>query len=261
VGRISALNMYPVYHGLERLAGPGLEFTDGLPTTLNDALLEDRLDVSCMSSIAYARNAGRLRLIPVASISCEGTVDSIQVFSRVPFDRVRSVAVTPASASSVALLRILLPDGTPPFRPLRGDPRAALAEVDAVLLIADEALESLRAGWAPYATDLGERWRERTGLPMVFAVWAAREEVARARPADVRALARMLATARGSYLRDPDPVVAAAAARFPFPEDYVRRYLGRLSYGFGPPERAGLARFLELAAAAGELDRLPSLAA
>ncbi len=261
VGRISALNMYPVYHGLERLAHPELQFTDGLPTALNAALLDGRLDISAMSSIAYARNAGRLRLIPVASISCLGAVDSIQLFSRVPFERVRTVAVTPHSASSVTLLRILLGPEVPAFTRLDEPAEAALGRVDGVLLIADEALDGLRRGIAPHHTDLGARWQERTALPMVFAVWAAREEVARARPDDLAAFADTLVRARSLREQDPEAVVRGAAARFPFPEAYVRDYLARLRYGFGPGERAGLARFLQDARAAGELDALPSLAA
>ncbi|MEI8320249.1 MAG: MqnA/MqnD/SBP family protein, partial [Planctomycetia bacterium] len=41
------------------------------------------------------------------------------------------------------------------------------------LLIGDEALRSAIEDPTPHH-DLGELWFERTGLPMVFAVWAAR---------------------------------------------------------------------------------------
>ena len=260
VGRIMALNMYPIYHGLERCADPGFAFTDGLPSALNNAVLDGDLDVSAMSSIAYARNAERLVLLPVASISADGAVDSIQVFSRVPFDKVRSVAVTPHSATSVALLRILVgPDVT--FTPLAGDPRDALCDVDGVLLIADEALGGLRDGLAPHATDLVARWEGLIGLPMVFAVWAARADAARAHPAQLATLSRSLTDAQVRYAANPEVVVQAAAQRFPFPADYIRGYFGRLSYRFGPQERRGLTRFLELAQQAGELPTVPRLAA
>ena len=95
VGRIVALNMYPIYHHLEQARDPGLAFTDGLPADLNAGVLDGSLEhCSAMSSIEYARNADRLSLLPVASISAAGAVDSIQVFSRVPLNEVRSVAVT-----------------------------------------------------------------------------------------------------------------------------------------------------------------------
>ena len=261
VGRISALNMYPIYHGLERAADPTLEFTDGVPTALNAALLEGRLDVSAVSSIAYARNAGRLALVPVASITADGAVDSIQLFSRVPFDEVRTVAVTPHSATSVALLRILLGTGAPPFAVLDRPPADALRDVDGVLLIGDEALAGLRSPFAPHRTDLAEAWSARTGHPMVFAVWAAGGLAARERGGALADLAGLLTDARSAYLADPEAVVAAAAARFPFPADFIRPYLRRLRYEFGPAERAGLEAFLTLAAEIGELDVVPRLAA
>lgn len=260
VGRIAALNMYPIYHHLERAAGPEMAFTDGLPTTLNAALLEGRLDVSAVSSIEYARHCDRLRLLPVASITAAGAVDSIQLFSRVPLGEVRSVAVTPHSATSVALLRVLMGPGVP-FRRLDGDPRAALAVTDAVLLIADEALLGLRERLAPHHTDLAEAWRARTGLPMVFAVWAAREDEAHRAPERIEGLGRLLTEAQHRFAHDPEEVVRAAAERFPFSGDEIRAYFRRLRYSFDDIERAGLARFLEEARAAGELRTVPALAA
>lgn len=260
VGRISALNMYPLFHGLERISDPTLAFTDGLPTTLNALVLGGDLDISAMSSIAYARNADRLRLLPVASVTAEGAVDSIQVFSRVPFDEVRTVAVTPHSATSVALLRVLLPEAAP-FTVLDGSPEAALRHMDAVLLIADEALEALREPFTAHSTDLATEWNRRTGLPMVFAVWAARSDTAAERPDALTAFAGHLESAHEAYLADPEAVVAAAAARFPFPAEFIRPYLRRLRYGFGDAERAGLQEFLSQAAEAGELATAPRLAA
>lgn len=260
MGRIAALNMFPIYFGLERAADPTLDFMDGVPTELNAALLEGRLDVSAMSSIAYARHAERLRLVPVASITADGAADSIQLFSRVPLAEVRSVAVTPHSATSVALLRVLVGPGMP-FSPLDGDPGTALREVDGVLLIGDEALAGLCEPFAPHRTDLAAEWTARTGRPMVFAVWAASAEAAEERPEALAGLARLLARAREDYVADPEQVVAAAAARFPFPAEFIRPYLRRLRYGFGDAERAGLEEFLRRARAIGELEAVPSLVA
>lgn len=258
VGRISALNMYPLYDHLAGPAGAGLAFTDGLPTALNTALLKGRVDVSAVSSITYARHADRLTLLPVASIAASGAVDSIQLFSRVPFDAVRSVAITPHSASSVALLRILVgPDVS--FEPLVGTPHAALDAADGVLLIADEALAALADAAAPFSTDLGDRWQRMTGLPMVFAVWAARADAVRRRPAEIAAVSALISAARERFAADPAPVVARAAERFPFTPAVISAYFARLSYDFGPAERAGLARFLELARDANELDAMPEI--
>src|SRR3990170_7931374 len=83
------------------------------------------------------------------------------------FGQVRSVAVTPESATSVVLVRILLPKAE--IMPLG-------MEADATLLIGDAALRSAFEDPTPHF-DLGRLWLDRTGLPMVFAVWAAPEPV------------------------------------------------------------------------------------
>lgn len=260
VGRISALNMYPVYHHLELAGGPEFAFTDGLPTALNRALIGGDLDVSAMSSIAYARHAPELELVPVACISAAGAVDSILVFSRVPLQEIRSVAVTPHSATSVVLLRVLL-GPEPAFRVLEASPQEALGDNDAVLLIADEALNGGRDPFTPYVFDLGELWRARTGLPMVFAVWAARVDLAPAQREILGDLRQLLTDAQAYYARDPESVVRSAAQRFPFPADFIAAYFRRLGYGFGADERAGLSEFLHLARQAGQLARVPELLA
>ena len=99
LGRISYVNMAPVFHRLEY----EVDEVVGVPTALNRMLLDGQLDVAPISSIEYARHADRLRLFPRLCVSSEGAVDSIQLVSRVPLSRVRSVAVTPESATSVVL--------------------------------------------------------------------------------------------------------------------------------------------------------------
>src|SRR5437762_9855310 len=97
----------------------------------------------------------------------EGAVDSIQLVSCKPLEQVRVVAVTPESATSVARTRVLLPEAE--HVPL-GE------EADATLLIGDAALKSMFEDPTPHY-DLGRLWLERTGLPMVYAVFACREPV------------------------------------------------------------------------------------
>src|SRR5207247_3406054 len=110
-----------------------VDAVQGAPTELNRLLLEADLDTAPISSIEYARNADRLKLLPRLCVASEGAVDSIQLVSRKPLEQVRVVAVTPESAASVALTRVLLPE--PEHVPL-GE------EADATLLIRDAALKS-----------------------------------------------------------------------------------------------------------------------
>ena len=188
LGRISYVNMAPVFYGLEA----DVEEISGVPTELNRMLLDGELDIAPIPSIEYARNADRLRILPRLCVSSEGAVDSIQLVTRMPFGQVRSVAVTPESATSVVLMRILLPKAE--IVPLG-------MEADATLLIGDAALRSAFEDPTPHF-DLGRLWLERTGLPMVFAVWAAPEPVADG-PRRPRARARRLGAARALRARAP----------------------------------------------------------
>src|SRR6059036_305074 len=106
LGRISYVNMAPVFHRLDA----EVEEVTGVPTDLNQRLLDGEIDVAPISSIEYARHADRLRLLPRLCVSSQGAVDSIQLVSRKPLEQVRVVAVTPESATSVALTRVLLPE-------------------------------------------------------------------------------------------------------------------------------------------------------
>ena len=105
LGRISYANMAPVFHRLEY----EVEEVVGVPTELNRLLIDGQIDIAPISSIEYARHADSLRLLPRLCVSSEGAVDSIQLVTRLPLGRVRSVAVTPESATSVVLTRVLLP--------------------------------------------------------------------------------------------------------------------------------------------------------
>jgi chorismate dehydratase len=217
----------------------------GVPTELNRRLLAGEVDTAPISSIEYARNAERLRLLPRLCVASEGAVDSIQLVSRKPLEQVRVVAVTPESATSVVLTKVLLPEAEQV--PLGQD-------ADATLLIGDAALKSAFEDPTPHY-DLGRLWLERTGLPMVFAVWACPEPLAEGLADLEDALVASVRLARA----EPEQLAYEAAERYGYPAGFLARYFEKLRYRFGPRERAGLYTFLELARDAGLLETVPEL--
>src|SRR4029077_10672607 len=108
LGRISYANMAPVFFRVEA----EYEEITGVPTELNRRLIAGELDTAPISSIEYARHADSLRLLPRLCVSSEGAVDSIQLVSRVPLEEIQTVAVTPESATSVVLTKVLVPGAT-----------------------------------------------------------------------------------------------------------------------------------------------------
>jgi chorismate dehydratase len=241
LGRISYVNMAPVFYRVDADVDEVL----GVPTELNRLLLEGELDTAPISSIAYARHADRLRLLPRLCVASEGAVDSIQLVSRKPLEQVRVVAVTPESATSVALTKVLLPEAD--HVPLGED-------ADAKLLIGDAALKSAFEDPTPHF-DLGRLWLERTGLPMVFAVWACPEPLADGLAELEDALVASVRLARA----EPEQLAYEASEHYGYPAGFLARYFEKLRYRFGPRERAGLYTFLELARDGGLLDTVPEL--
>jgi chorismate dehydratase len=243
LGRIGYVNMAPIFYRLDA----EVEEVVGVPTALNQWLIGGQLDVAPISSIEYARHADRLRLLPRLCVSSEGAVESIQLISKTPPERVRTIAVTPESATSVVLTKVLFPDA-------EHVPLEAEADAEAKLLIGDAALRSAFEDPTPHY-DLGRLWLERTGLPMVFAVWAAPEPV---HPELTELEDALVASVRAARA-EPEQLAYESSARYGYPAGFLARYFEKLRYRFGPRERAGLYTFLELARDVGELGEVPEL--
>jgi chorismate dehydratase len=241
LGRISYANMAPVFFRVDA----EYEEVTGVPTDLNRRLIGGEIDAAPISSIEYARHADSLLLLPRLCVSSEGAVDSIQLISKLPLDEVRSVAVTPESATSVVLTKVLIPKAH--HVPL-GD------EADAKLLIGDAALKSAFEDPTPHH-DLGRLWLERTGLPMVFAVWAVPTPP---HPGLLDLEEALVASVRAARA-EPETLAFEASESYGYPAGFLARYFEKLRYRFGPRERAGLYTFLELAKDVGELDEVPEL--
>jgi predicted solute-binding protein len=122
------------------------------------------------------------------------------------------------------------------------DLEAMLRMADAALVIGDPALR-LDPATLPYEVhDLGGEWVEMTGLPMVFAVWAARRGVVT--PEVVEAF-------RGSCrfgLGQMDAIVAAESPARGFAPDVVRDYLTHhIVHELSPRDYQGMELFLRYA--------------
>src|SRR6266540_2336258 len=102
---------------------------------------------------------GRISYVNMAPVfyRVDADVDEIQLVSKKPLEQVRSVAVTPESATSVVLTKVLLPEATH---------LPSGEEADAKLLIGRASCRSAFEDPTPHY-DLGRLWLERTGLPMV----------------------------------------------------------------------------------------------
>jgi chorismate dehydratase len=236
------LNSKPLTAALGQLA-PDAEIVMDLPSRLADGLAAGRLDVALIPSIEYFRHPS-YTVVSDACIACDGPVKSVKLFSRVPFEKIRTLALDEGSRTSAALVQILLRErfGLSPRREcLPIGASLTDATTDAVLLIGDRAI-ALRESPFDFAWDLGQQWLAWTGLPFVFAMWVARDGIA------PRTIEAIFTAARDQGLKRLEQIAEQEwkGAGIPFEEclAYLRDHL---KFFLGDRERQALEKFLGLA--------------
>jgi len=162
------------------------------PAECADQLSAGTVDIGLIPSIEYQRIPGA-KIIPGPVIACRHRVRSVLLISNKPLWEVKTISYDKGSRSSVALAQILMEDFyhlRPEFRPSEPDLARMLGQTDAAVIIGDGALKFMQENEQPNAEkqkaflklspeplfvfDLVERWKVLTGLPFVFAFWAAR---------------------------------------------------------------------------------------
>ena len=258
LGRIGYINCAPVYGAIDRgiVAAPG-ELVTGTPAELNDLLVVGELDVSVISAIEYARHSRDLVLLPDLAISCDGPVRSVALFSRRPVEELdgRTVLLSASSRTSVALLELLCREVwkiKPKFAEARAEAQdlqaLAMLPHEAVLVIGDAALALATRRAYPHRYDLGAEWKQWTGLPFVFAVWAARRSVA---AATVGRCHTALLASRAWGLGHLGFLADTAAQASGVPRAACLEYLTGLNYSFTYKHLAGVSDFFRRLAAQG----------
>jgi len=241
---VSYLNTAPLVWGM--LEGPqrglfDLEFA--IPAECADRLASGAADIGIVPSFELTRQD--LEVIPGAGIASHGAVRSILLVAKRPAAGLRTLAADASSRTSVELARVILArkhGAEPRIFARQPDLVAMLDEADAALIIGDPALRIAPERLPYHVYDLGAEWREMTGLPMVFAVWAARPGVV---------TPEIAAAFRDSCrygLERIEEIVAVEGKRRGFAPALVREYLTRnIAHELGEEEYRGLNRFLEQA--------------
>ncbi len=254
-GRIAYVNVAPIETAFD--AGAVVRDADvvtDVPTRLNAALLAGELDVAAVSAAHYLEHRNTLELVGDLCIAADGPVRSVLLLSPVPPALLdgASIAITAQSATGRSLLATLLEklQRVQPTYEVVDDALTAAANGRPALVIGDDALVARKICRPACIYDLGEAWRAWTGLPFVFAVWAARREVLATRPGDVDALAAALAQGRAWGNAHRDAVVDAAIAKAPYHRALYDDYFARLSYTLDARALRGLEHFAMLRQAA-----------
>ncbi len=256
IGCVGYLNAKPLVEGLEGLADPVVRLD--VPSALMSDLERGEVDIALCPVIDYYRSAEPLVVVPVGCIASDGPTKTVRLFSRVPIDSITRVHADTDSHTSVALLRVLLdevhgiqPEIVPFDALLDTAEGRRTPPQETMLLIGDKVVTNAPAEVDyPYQLDLGEAWKELTGLPFVFAVWMA------SRDRDLGGLPETLNKQREHNAAQTDAIADAHAVSHGWDVAYAREYLGRvLSYAVGPEQLKAIERFAEKAARLGLIDK------
>ena len=266
VGHIQFLNCLPIYWGLMRSGALlDVDLHKDTPDRLNTALVAGDLDIGPISLVEYLRNADDLLLLPNLAVGSDGPVLSVNLISTRPPAELdgRPVALGSTSRTGVLLAQMLLSErygAEPEYFRCPPDLAQMLMEADAGVLIGDPALRANHEAPARGLTviDLAEAWKEWTGLPMVFAVWAVRRDFAAAHPGRVKDVHDAFQRSRDLCLGELDQVAESAARWEPFDAATLADYFRALDFSLGERQIAGIREFARRAAARGEAPDLPA---
>jgi chorismate dehydratase len=261
VGHIQFLNCLPIYWGLVRSGALlDLELTKDSPENLNRMLVEGDLDIGPISLVEYLRHAEELVLLPDIAVGSDGPVLSVNLVSQRPLGELdaRPVALGSTSRTSVLLAQMWLAEVhhvQPSYFTCPPDLTAMMLEADAAVVIGDVALRALYdgPGLGLSVHDLGSAWRSWSGLPMVFAVWAARRDFAEGNPGAVKDVHTAFVTSRDEALAHVDEIAMQASRWEAFDAPTLANYFRTLDFSLGARQIAGLMEFSARAARVGAL--------
>jgi chorismate dehydratase len=260
VSAISFLNTAPLMWDFEqgetaRELERHFDVTYTIPSRCAEQLRAGSADIGIIPVAAYTTIPG-LVVVPEVAIAAKDAVRSILLISKVPVEKIRSVATDDASRTSAALVEIFLRKFVgiaPGFSRQQPALKEMLKWHDAGLLIGDPALQARTEGY--YVYDLAEQWRRWTGRPFVFAFWAVRQRAL----AEVRPqidIARVFQQSRDHGLQHLPEIVSAWSPRLGLPEKLVSNYLAEnVDYSLDAENLEGLRLFFRYAA---EYEVLPA---
>lgn len=244
IGCVGYLNAKPLIEGLE--AGPDPSVRLDVPSKLLGDLVRGEVDIALCPVIDYYRCDTPLVIVPVGCIACDGPTLTVRLFSRVPIPAITQVHADRDSHTSVALLTVLLEKhhgirpAVVPFDAHRASNQAPpIAPPQAMLLIGDKVVnDAPSAQTYPHQMDLGESWKQLTGLPFVFAVWMAR------RDRELGDLPGVLDRQRERNAARTDAIADRHAKPHGWSSELARKYLRQvLSYRVGDKHLQAIERF------------------
>jgi chorismate dehydratase len=264
ISAISYLNTVPLMWDFENGdTAPALqkhfELSYTIPSICAEELQSGAADIGIIPVAAYT-TIPDLVIIPEVAIASKKEVRSILLVSKLPLEKIRSVAIDHSSRTSTALLKVFLKKFVgidPGYTPQKPDLQEMLRWHDAGMLIGDAALQARTDGYHVY--DLAEQWQQWTLLPFVFAFWAMRKAALRDVPAGVN-VSRIFQQSRNNGLRHVPEIASSWSPKLNLTTAVIQEYLtSSIDYSLDSDNLEGLRLFYRYAAECNVLPPAPEL--
>ncbi|MGC8658537.1 MAG: menaquinone biosynthetic enzyme MqnA/MqnD family protein [Desulfomonilaceae bacterium] len=262
IGYIDYLNCYPFYYKMfEKEPLEGVRVVPALPAQLNQMVRDKALDLSPISAATYAAVKDDVYLLPQFCLSSVGYVGSVLLCSNLPIEQLdgKKIGMSSASHTSRVLLRVLMKkffNVQPCYVSSR--PYEDLIEYDAALIIGNDAMTD-KVDSVPYKYDLGELWLQKTGFPIVFAVFVVRRQTVRQNPSGVKAVINSYASSIGLLSQEKGKIIIKAKEKYPNIFYDVDSYYDTLQFEFADNLKEAFRYYLSLAEEAELLGQVKSL--
>ncbi len=260
IGMVNYLNTAPIHEKWKSTVhSKNWQLVEDSPANLNKKLAEGQIDMGFVSSYEYGLHPERYKILSGLSISANGPVGSVFLFSHVPMNQLDQTPVlcTAQSETSVSLVKIILEkfQNVHPVYSI-GDVLSVSDDTfKAVLAIGDDALRLVEKSTYLYQYDLGDIWKRETGLPFVFALCVVREEFCAAQPEMLAAIHRELIRCRDEGKRDLEAICEISAQRIPMSKKKCHQYLTAIEHDLGEQKRKALETFFDFLIKRGDIDK------
>lgn len=251
VGNVPYSNTLPLVYFLTSYL-PAAGVSQWIPSAIKRELQTGNLDFAIMP-VAELLSLPEGIIIGDCCIASNGKVRSVYLHSRKPIDKIETLALDTASRSSVTLGQLILRhfyNRKPVLEKLSPDKPLEDCPADGFVVIGDRCLSFVPSEKWEYRYDLGNVWKEKTGLPFVFAAWTTCGKTL----ADNEELIAALSQARDFGLRSiaeslDDKSCSKLPLKLPLPDNEMKDYFtNNIVYKLGNEERKGMNTFLKLAA-------------
>lgn len=267
VGHINYLNCLPLTYTLSKKIPQNFNLHQNVPAKLNQAIINNQLDISPVSSIIYAQNFDKLMILPDISIMADGPVQSIILVSKKKIEEITTdkILLTAQSATSHCLLKIIMHKqyqanpqyfikSLSPLNPLPQD------DITATLFIGDDALYlKYHQQDNLYYYDIGEQWKKLTNLCMVYAVWVVNRNFAKNAPEQTQKIQQYIQNGFSYGFDNLSKAITELTTKKPFTPKQLDEYLHVIQWKLGKKQLEALTLFYQYAFELNLIEKIPTL--